>query len=66
MTDGKPVIVPNELSAAINAKLDAAIAELPEEDRASAERDREFLYGQLLDAYDKCGFIPNFTLTKLG
>jgi hypothetical protein len=65
MTDGKLVIVPNELSAAINAKLDAALAELPEENRASAEKDREFLYSQLLGAFDEYGFIPDFKLTKL-
>jgi hypothetical protein len=56
------VIVPNVLRDAINAKLDAALAELPEEDRAVAEKDREFLYGQLLDAFDQYGTIPDFTL----
>jgi hypothetical protein len=56
------VIVPDSLRAAINEKLDAALAELPEEDRIAAEKDREFLYGQLLDAFDQHGTIPDFTL----
>ena len=58
----KMVIVPNDLRDAINTKLDAAIAELPEPDRPFAEKDREFLYSQLLDAFDEHGVIPDFTL----
>lgn len=56
------VIVPDSLREAINARLDAAFAELPDEDRAIAEKDRDFLYRQLLDAFDKYGTIPDFRL----
>jgi hypothetical protein len=53
------VIVPNSLRDAINAKLDAAIAEVPD-----AEKDREILYGQLLDYFDEHGVVPDFSLAK--
>ena len=53
------VIAPNSLYDAINAKLDAAIAEFPD-----AERDREVLYGQLLDHFNEHGVIPDFSLVK--
>jgi hypothetical protein len=51
------VIVPNSLNAAINEKLDAAIAGCP-----GAEKDREILYGQLLDYFNEYGVIPDFTI----
>lgn len=53
---------PDSLHDEIHAKLDAAIGALPEPDRPVAEKDREFLYGQLLDAFDKYGVIPDFDL----
>lgn len=62
MSEGRMVIVPDALREAIHAKLTTAFAELPEGDRLIAEKDREFLYGQLLDAFDKYGHIPEFTL----
>jgi hypothetical protein len=51
------VIVPDSLRNAINAKLDAAIAEHPD-----AEKDREVLYSQLLGYFNEHGVIPDFTL----
>ena len=53
------VIVPDSLRDAINKKLDAALAECPD-----AEKDREHLYGQLLDYFNEHGVIPDFTLGK--
>lgn len=50
-------VIPNSLRDAINAKLDAAIAECP-----AAEKDREVLYGQLLDYFDEHGAVPDFSL----
>lgn len=50
-------VVPDALRDALNAKLDAAIAACPD-----AEKDREFLYGQLLEAFNEHGMIPDFTL----
>ena len=52
------VIVPDSLRDAINANLDAALADWPE-----AEKDREHLFGQLLDAFDSTGSIPDFRIT---
>lgn len=60
----KLVIVPEGLRAAINARLDAAFAGLPEDERAIAENDREFLYHQLLEAFDQYGVIPEFALER--
>jgi hypothetical protein len=51
------VIVPESVSAAINAKLDAAIAKWP-----NAEKDRGVLYGQLIWYFGKYGHVPDFTL----
>ena len=53
------VIVPNSLRDAINEKLDAAIAEVPD-----AEKDREVLYSQLLAYFNENGVVPNFSLVK--
>lgn len=53
------VVVPNSLADAINAKLDLAIAACPE-----AAKDREVLYGQLLEYFDEHGVIPDFSLQK--
>lgn len=52
-------IVPDALYDAIQKRLDAAIAECPE-----AEKDREALYHQLLEAFNQYGSIPEFTLVK--
>ena len=52
-------IVPNYIADAINANLDAAFAECPE-----AAKDREVLYGQLLDYFDEHCVIPDFNLKK--
>lgn len=56
-TSMKIVIVPNSLSAEINALLDKVFVECP-----SAARDRDLLYHQLLDAFDMYGFVPEFTV----
>lgn len=55
----RTVIVPNSLRNAINAKLDAELAKCPD-----AEKDREYLYGQLLAHFDEHGEIPEFSLEK--
>ena len=53
------VIVPNHVSDAIYAKVDAAIAQHPD-----AAPDREYFYGVLLDHFDQNGTIPEFSLEK--
>ena len=53
------VIVPDSLRNAINEKLDAAIADEP-----AAEKDRDLLYHQLLDAFNEYGYLPEFSLRK--
>ncbi len=53
------VIVPNYVRDAINAKLDAAIAECP-----GAESERDSLYEQLLGYFNEHGRLPDFTLRK--
>ena len=53
------IAVPNYIRDQINAKLDAAIAEVPE-----AEKDREVLYQQLLQYLDEHGVIPDFSLAR--
>lgn len=53
------VIVPNFLRDAINAKLDAAIAENP-----GAAKDRNYLYRQLVNYFSEYGSLPEFTLKK--
>ena len=50
-------IVPDSLHDAINAKLDAAIAEVPE-----AAVDREVFYKQLLEHFNEYGAVPNFSI----
>lgn len=51
------MIVPNLLSDTINEKLDAAFKKVPE-----AEKDRDFLYHQLLKYFDEYGVVPEFDL----
>ena len=53
------LIVPDSLREAIDAKLDAAIALVPD-----AAKDREHLYYELLSFFDKHGFLPDFTIGK--
>ena len=53
------VVVPNSLRDAINAKLDEALKDVPE-----ATLDREVLYAQLFDYFDKYGVVPEFSLEK--
>jgi len=51
------VIVPNDLRDAINVKLDAALADMPD-----AERDRDALYQQILAHFNERGVIPDFSI----
>lgn len=53
------MIIPNALRDAINSKLDAAFEKCPE-----AAKDREILYGQLLEYFDQHGEVPDFDLYK--
>ncbi len=53
------VIVPNYVRDAINAKLDAAIAEEPE-----AAKERDQLYNTILAYFSEYGSLPEFTLKK--
>ena len=48
------VIVPNDVSDLINARLDAAIAGVPD-----AAKDRDNLYRQLLTYFDQHGRVPS-------
>ncbi len=52
-------IIPASLDAEITKRLDAAMAEHPD-----AEADREFLHSQLIEAFDRFGHIPDFSLVK--
>jgi hypothetical protein len=52
-------IVPNYVRDAINAKLDAALADVPD-----AEKDREHLYNGLLMYFNEHGAIPDFSIVK--
>lgn len=52
-------VIPNSLRDAINAKLDEQFALVPD-----AAKDREVLYGQLLDYFAEHGVIPDFSLEK--
>jgi hypothetical protein len=53
------VIVPNYIADAINAKLDAALAECPD-----AAKDRDALYEQLLGYVNEHGVVPDFSLKR--
>lgn len=55
----KLVVVPDSLAAAINARLDVALAACPD-----AQKDRDALYNQLLSYFDEHGVVPEFTLQK--
>lgn len=58
-TEASMVIVPDALHAAINAKLDAAIAEVPD-----AARERDSLYNMLVGFFNDHGYLPDFSLAK--
>lgn len=53
------IIVPDSVDYAINAKLDAALADCPD-----AEADRDELFRVLLAYFDEHGVLPEFTLQK--
>ena len=50
-------IVPDYVHDAINALLDRELARCP-----SAAADRDYLYGVLLDHFDRNGVLPAFEL----
>ena len=52
------VVVPDTLSAAINAELDEAFKDVPD-----AEQYRDIFYHELLRYFDEHGIIPDFKLT---
>jgi hypothetical protein len=54
------IIIPNVLRDAINAKIDAALKDLP----AEANVDREVFYQQILAYYNDTGQIPDFKIEK--
>jgi len=56
-----PMIVLNYLRDELHKRLDEEIAKHPE-----AEKDREVLYGQLLDYVNVHGVIPEFSLERRG
>lgn len=58
------VIMHDGMKEAIHALIGKAIAELPEDERAIAEADREYLYNQLLGYYSEYGSLPDFHLQK--
>lgn len=51
------VIVPESLRQAINTKLDAAIAVVPD-----AAKDRDELYRQLVTFFNENGYVPDFSI----
>ena len=53
------ILLPNYVAAEIDARLDAAIAEVP-----AAEKDREHLRGQLIDFFSEHGVVPDFSLAR--
>lgn len=54
-------LVPNSLRDAINGKLDAAFASLPEE----AKEHRQQFFDQLLAYYDENGRLPDFHIAPV-
>lgn len=55
----RTVIVPNYVHDAIQSKLDAALAEVPD-----AAPDRDIFYQTLLNYFDEHGVLPEFSLVK--
>lgn len=53
------LIVPNVLADAIDAKLDAALAECPE-----AEKHRDVWFKELLNYFNEHGEIPDCQIVK--
>lgn len=53
------LIVPNHVSDAIDRALEKAFEAVPE-----AVKEREQLYGKLLDYYNEHGAIPDFTIVN--
>ena len=51
------VVIHDHVREAINARLDAAIAEVPD-----AAKERERLYQEIINFYSEYGQLPNFTL----
>lgn len=58
------VILHEGTKKAIHTIIDKAIAELSEDERSSAEADREYLYNQILGYYSEYGSLPDFMLKK--
>jgi hypothetical protein len=54
------LIVPDELYNAIHDRLNELFKQFPD-----AEKDREHLYHQCLDAFNTYGKLPDFTLEKV-
>jgi hypothetical protein len=52
-------IVPDSLRNAINAKLDAALTDVPD-----AAKDRDHLYHELLYFFNENGYLPEFSIGK--
>lgn len=58
------VIMHDGTKEAIHALITKAIAELPAGEHATAEADREYLYGQILGYYSEYASLPDFSLKK--
>lgn len=58
------LIVPNHVTEAINAKLDAARVAAGFDDDERWKSERGFLFNSLLRYYDEHGTVPDFQLTK--
>ena len=54
-------VVPNHLRDELQKRLDAQIVLHPD-----AEKDRDFLYSQLLEYVNEHGAVPDFSLAHLG
>ena len=59
MSETAIVIIPNDLAAEIDFRLDVAIAMCPD-----AEKDRAVLRDRLISYFDSHGHVPDFTLRK--
>lgn len=53
------VVVPNELSDAIDKKITLALS-----GRSCSEKDREIIRNQLIGYYNEHGIIPDFDLSR--
>jgi len=52
-------IVPDDVAAEIDSRLNAELKKCPD-----AEKDRDHLRSQLINAFVEYGYIPDFSLTK--